>query len=675
MQVETSSFCRFCIALCGVRVTTDGSEVVSVKGDPEHPGSRGYTCPKGRALGRWHHHPDRILSPRVRHGSRWQETLWGDALDDVSRRIADTVERHGVDSVGVYLGTAASLDAAGKWAGEQFVRAIGTRSKYSAMSIDTPCKPLVSLLMSGTPNLVPVVDDQRCTLTVFLGCNPVVSHGHLNGFPDPVVRMRGLAASPRELWVIDHRITETARLATRTLTPRPGTDFAIVAHLIRELLLGGGCDHQYLAAHSDWVDVATLGELVDEFTAERVSALTGCAADDLAELLAAVRRHGKVSFQTGTGTTMAATANLTEWLVWALHVVTGSYDAPGGMWFSPGFLRQLHTDAEPVHTTPVSAPGPRSRPDLPIWGDEFPCSALADEVEAGNLRVLIVLGGNPASAFPNSERTRRALDALETLVVLDVIDTDTTALATHVLPTTGQLERADMPYYYDQFSLDLSTQYTPAVVAPVGQSRAMWQIVASVAERLGRPILPAPLSTDSSDTDVLRMLASRSPAPFDEIVGERYVASAPVFGWVRDRVLPNGRWRLVPTELAGQLAGWPGLVPPPGLLATSRRQVRRLNSQHPSSRGPSDDASAVLHPETAARLGIRDGDPVVVSSETGSMRTTATLDADQHPDSVSVPHGWSEANVSSLTSEVHVDPLTGMVAQTAVPVRVRRDTV
>ena len=390
MVEESHGFCRFCIALCGIRVTTDGDRVVSVKGDPQHPASHGYTCAKGRSLGRWHHHPDRILRPRLRDGSGWREVPWADALADASAIARESIRLHGPDSVGVYIGTAASLDGAGKWAAERFTTAIGSRSRYSAMSIDTPCKPLVSLLMSGFAGLVPVIDDQRCTLSVFIGCNPVVSHGHVNGFPDPVVRLRELASAPREMWVIDSRVTESSRLATRSLMPRPGTDFAIVAFLVRELLAAGG-DGRYLADHAHPDDLRVLGELLDEWTVDRASEVTGCSTADLHLLLAAVRRHGRVAVQTGTGTTMSAAANVTEWLVWVLHVVTGSYDAPGGMWFHPGFLRQVHSDIRPNQQMPSTRPGPKSRPEMPVWGEEYPCSVLADEVEAGNLRVLVVL--------------------------------------------------------------------------------------------------------------------------------------------------------------------------------------------------------------------------------------------------------------------------------------------
>jgi anaerobic selenocysteine-containing dehydrogenase len=142
---------------------------------------------------------------------------------------------------------------------------------------------------------------------------------------------------------------------------------------------------------------------------------------------------------------------------------------------------------------------------------------------------------------------------------------------------------------------------------------------------------------------------------------------------VHERVLPNGRWHLVPGPLVDQFATWQQLVPPPGLVATSRRQLRRLNSQHPPMQGhTSDGPVAVVHPDTAARNGFADGDEVTVTSPYGSVRMTATCSANVHPDSVSMPHGWLDANVSQLTSEHHVDRLTGMVVQTAIPVTLRR---
>ena len=670
---EERSFCRFCIALCGIKVALDGDTVTSVKGDTDHPGSRGYTCAKGRSLGRWHHHPNRILEPAHRRGTDFERVSWEGILAEVGDAVKRSIELHGPDSVGIYNGTAASLDGAGKWAAERLIHALGSRSRYSAISVDNPCKPLVSLLMSGNAGLVPVIDDRRCTFTMFVGCNPVVSHGHLNGLPDPVVRLREYSRGERELWVVDSRETESSRIATKSLCPRPGTDFAIFAYLVRELLAHGGADEEYLSRHAWPIDIEALREVLDEWTVEQASDVTGCVADDLQDLLKSVRRHGRVSVQTGTGTTMAATANLTEWLIWVLHIVTGSYDVEGGMWFNPGVLRQTHVDARPNFDLPTTSPGPKSRPTSRLWGEEFPCSAMVDEIESGNLKVLVVFGGNPLSAFPDARRTRNALAKLDALVVVDVVENEMTELATHVLPSKGQLERADLPFFYDQFSLDFSTQFTPAVTKPIGAAQSMWWIALRIAEESGVSMLPGGLSSSSSDIDVLRHLASKSTVPFDDLQKDRYFAESPVFGWVREAVLADGRWRLVPSEFRMQLARWRDVVPQPGPLLTSRRRLRHLNSQHPPMTNIEDDDEIVLiHPDLATANGIEEGDSVIISTDDGSVAFRAMFTDRIHRDAVSVTHGVRNANVSELTSATRVDELTGMVVQTALPVAIRR---
>src|SRR5687767_6833883 len=109
---EHRSFCRFCQALCGIVVRTKGDEVLDVRGDAEHPLSRGYTCPKGRALGAWHHHPDRIDVATLRDGARVVESGWDATLDDLSARLDQIRRESGNDAIATFFGTGSSFDAA-----------------------------------------------------------------------------------------------------------------------------------------------------------------------------------------------------------------------------------------------------------------------------------------------------------------------------------------------------------------------------------------------------------------------------------------------------------------------------------------------------------------------------------------------------------------------------------
>jgi anaerobic selenocysteine-containing dehydrogenase len=663
---EHRTFCRLCMAVCGLLVSTDGDRIVGVRGDPDHPLSRGYTCSKGRSLGALHHDPRRLNGPFLGVGGGLQAASWDVVLDDLAGRTAAVIAESGPGAVGMYLATGSAFDTNGRRLAERFIRTLGSPQVYSATTIDTPCKPLVMELVAGHPGLVPLLDWERAHFALLLGTNPVVSHGHSNPFPDPVSRLREITRRG-ELWVVDPRRTETARLATRHLAPRAGTDHILLAHLVRELLRSGA-DRRYLSAHATGVDELTAA--VAPFDLESTVVRCGLPAEGITGLVAAIRRNGPASAQTGTGVTMSAAANVAEWLVWALNIVTHSYDRPGAMWFNPGYLRRLDQRTwTPGDGRP--GPGPASRPDLPGRFGEFPCAALADEVEAGNLRALFVVGGNPVTSFPDAARTAAALGRLDVLAVCDIVHSETTAMATHVLACADLLERADFPHYIDGHLPAVATQYTPAVVKPGADRRPLWWPFAQLGTRLGLDLLRGMDPDTCCDDDLLAGVASRGRSSFEELrsAGGPVVAEDAVFGWV-ERVLPDGRWRLAPAPLVDQLARLPD---PPGLVLVPRRQAGHVNSAMPAGGAVAerDQPFVQLHPADAADAGVHDGEKVRVSSPTGTLTLTARVTDDIRRGAVSIPHGFPVPNVSALTTSVSAtDPLTGMVLQSGVPVTV-----
>ena len=136
----------------------------------------------------------------------------------------------------------------GTWATPRFLRSVGTRSLYTTWTVDNIAKPAVYQLMGGPPVLWQSLDEQRCRLTILIGTNLVVSHGHDSAVPDPIHRLRQLRTQG-EVWVIDPRATETARQASRHLAIRPGTDHVHLAHLVREVLREGA-DADAIAHHT-----------------------------------------------------------------------------------------------------------------------------------------------------------------------------------------------------------------------------------------------------------------------------------------------------------------------------------------------------------------------------------------------------------------------------------------
>ena len=677
LLVETKqSFCRLCPVGCGVVVTVEDGRATAVKGDADHPVSHGYTCPKGRKLADWHYRSDRVYVPRMRGAEAGAD----ECLDDIAATLMRIVTESGPAAVGIFRGTAASQDTAGLYALERFKTALGTPSYFTSVTLDCASYPLIADLVGGHPALHLPIPSRDAPLVLLIGSNPVVSHGHSYFTPSPAQMLRRWAANG-QLWVVDPRRTESAAMATRYLAPRPGTDYALLAFLAREVLREGA-DWDYIREWTAGIDA--LADAVAPFDLSRAAAITGLERDDLTDLVTAIRSCGRVAAVTGTGVSMSESANVAVWLVWALNIITGSQDQPGGTWFNPGGVRQMEK-REWSQSDALPAPGPRSRPDLCSRLGQYPAASIVDEIDAGYVRALIVHGANLVTALPNPERTVASLRRLELVVVLDVIDSGTVRLATHVLPCTGQLERADLQTL-DYLTPHYATQFTPAVIAPPARCRPVWWWVAKLGERMGVPVLPE-LDVDTcGDEDVLALGTSGAGAG----LGPRGIAGLTAtahlsnesawsvvlgdeqFGWVHRALRRSGgKWRLAPGELIQQLRE----------CDTSRRSLRlvvtrekgHVNSQFMTSgaaRGAVNRPGVSINPDDAAAAGISEGRTVLVESDHGRLVTTARLDERLVRGVVSIPHGYADDNVAQLCSEDEIDPISGMATLTAIPVRV-----
>ena len=420
-------------------------------------------------------------------------------------------------------------------------------------------------------------------------------------------------------------------------------------------------DRADLARRASGVD--ELEEAVEPFTLAHAAQVADVAPSELERLLDGVRRADAVAVDTGTGITMAASANVTQWLAWAVMVLTDSMNRPGGFWFHPGFTHQLEAVELPVSPPDGSfGPGPRSRPETHAFLGEWPCAVLADEIRAGNVRAVLNLGGHLVTAFPDVNDLEPALRELELFATIEIIDNETTALSTHVLPTKDQLERADVTLW-DLLNPRVCAQYTPAVVDPVGERRSTWWVLAEIGRRIGHELAD---TGEDGDTDENRLAAvtKRARRPHEELVANHWVVvdhEIPA-QWVDDHVDRMGGWRIAPRLLVDQLAA---LDLPDTLVLTPRRQAKHLNSQLDYL---GDVAEVVVHPSDADAARVEDGDPVVVRSAHGELTGVVRVDRSIRRGVVSVPHGHQGANVNRLTDKDAVDPITGMVTYSGIPV-------
>jgi len=324
--------CHLCEAMCGIAIDLEGDRIVRVRGDKDDPFSRGHVCPKAVALQDVHEDADRLRRPLRRTASGWEEVPWETALDEAAARLAAVQRAHGRNAVALYQGNPVVHNHGAILFGQVFQRSLGSRSRYSATSVDQLPQMLASLLMFGHQLMLPIPDVDRTGFLLVLGANPLVSNGSILTAPGIERRLKALKARGGRLVVVDPRRTETAALADLHLPIRPGGDAFLLAALVHTLATENRLNPGRVGAFTDGLD--SLLEAIRPFSPEAVAGRTGIdaatirtLARDFASAASAVA-YGRV------GTCTQEFGGIASWLVNVLNLVTGNLDRPGGAMFT-----------------------------------------------------------------------------------------------------------------------------------------------------------------------------------------------------------------------------------------------------------------------------------------------------------------------------------------------------
>ncbi len=654
------------MAHCGLLAEVENDQVIRVRGDRDHPLSKGYTCPKGRAIGKSHHSPTAITQPLMRKDGQLQPVSWDEALDDIALKLRQLIETQGSQSIGINFGSGLGLDSSGYAMEEALYHALGCGPKFTPLSIDGMAKVLVAGAVGGFPGLNAKTDYDNVELLVYVGTNPMVSHAHNTGMYNPATWIRSIARRG-EVWTLDPLFTETAKFSTRHIAPLPGKDYAILAWLTREVIDNGPLNP---AQPIDGLD--RLRPALEQIDRKTAADIAGVDEQALEELLSAIRRHGKVVIETGTGVTMSASCNLSQWFAWLLMILTGAMNRPGGTWFHPGFLAPFENLELPV--VDPWTPGPPTRPDVQGVIGDWPCAALPDEIEAGNIHGLFNFGGRILRNFPDTSALQPALEKLALNVMLEIDFNETAAHSTHVLPTKDGIERVEFTRW-DTLAWNLSVQYSEPLVKPLGDRRSAWWVIAEIMRRAGLGVpghVPADDRAPGADEQMLAHLMQSGRCSFEELRQKRYVEKTMEFpaSWLDEHVDRIGGWKLAPEKLLQQLGeiihkDKLEMQKPRPLCFSPRRQRNKLNAQLDFL---GEEANVLIHPEEAKKYSISDGQRVCVRNENGSMEITARVDPHMRRGAVSICHGHLHGNVNYLTSNSTIDPLSGMALYSGVPV-------
>ncbi|HEY4769813.1 MAG TPA: molybdopterin-dependent oxidoreductase, partial [Myxococcales bacterium] len=478
--------CMLCEAVCGLTVEVEGESVGSVRGDPDDPFSRGHICPKAAAIVDVQDDPDRIRAPQRREGGRWQAVSWQAALEEAGTRLAEVQRKHGRSAVGVYLGNPTVHSYSALLATPFFNRALGTRARFSATSVDQLPHMLAALEMFGHQVLLPVPDVDRTRFFLVLGANPLASNGSLMTAGGISRRLDDLRKRGGKLVVVDPRRTETAAAADQHLAIRPGSDALLLLAMLHVLFEEQRVGLWHLAPFTDGLEL--LQDAAARFPPEGVAAHTGISASAIRELAREFASAPAAVAYGRVGTCTQEFGGLSAWLIVALNAVTGNLDREGGFMFPTPAADLVALASRTGNRGHFDRWRSRVR-GLPEFGGELPAAALAEEIDTpgkGQIRALVTFAGNPVLSTPNGARLDRALAGLEYMVSIDLYRNETTRHANLILPTSFGFERDHYDLVFYLLSVRNAARYVKALSAPPPGVRGDFEVLLDLARAVRR---------------------------------------------------------------------------------------------------------------------------------------------------------------------------------------------
>jgi anaerobic selenocysteine-containing dehydrogenase len=683
--------CTLCEAACGVVLEVEHDRVISVRGDPDDPMSRGFVCPKVVGMQEIHEDPDRLRRPLVRERGRLREASWDDAMARAATGLRRVRRRHGRDALGVYQGNPTAHNLSLLTLGQLVLRTLRTKNLYSASTADQIPHMRAAHEMFGHLVLMPVPDIDRTDFWLVVGANPMVSNGSIMTAPNVPRRIDALKARGGKLVVVDPRRTETAARADRHLFLRPGADalfFAAMIHVVFEESLTRGASGPHLAG------VAELRDACRAFAPERVAARTGIAADDLRRLARDFARAKSAAPYARLGTCHQEHATLASWLAYALAAVTGNLDRPGGlMWTTPAVDFVVVADRFGLAGLGRYASRVRGLPEI---GGELPVAALAEEIEAGHVRALLTSAGNPVLSAPNGARVDRALAKLDFMVSVDPYLNETTRHADVVLPPCSPLARPHYDVALNAFAVRNVAKWVDAPLPRASGERDDGDILFELGLRLrlGRAGgVVARRARHAVTAERLVDLGLRAGPHRLSVAKLRAQPHGIDLGVLEPRlpgILRNAdrRVQLAPEACLRELPALRATLDeaPPELVIVGRRHLRSNNSWLHNARllvkGP-PRCTLLVHPTDAAARGLVHGARARVATARGAVVAIVEITDAIMPGVVSLPHGWGHdregvrlevarahagVSLNDLTDDRRVDRLSGNAALSGVPV-------
>jgi anaerobic selenocysteine-containing dehydrogenase len=697
VAVWKPSICTACSAGCGVmvRVMEGDAEVVrngqlglikmglakKLEGNPNHPVNRGKLCPRGQASIQMTYHPDRIRHPLKRTGPRgageFEEVSWEDAINELAGQLSGLRAAKEGDRL-VFLSK--PLRGQRQELVERFLAAFGAGPPVYFEFFDNAVLRRANALSFGRPRL-PTFDLANSNYIVAFGAD------FLGTWNSPVAQSvaygqfrQGRPGRRGKFVMFEQRLSQTGANADEWIYTKPGA----------EGLLALGFAHVILREKLRRAEEAgRAGELISgwrqglpDYAPEEVEKRTRVPAARIERIAREMAAHPPAVTIVG-GSPLAHTNALgTALAVNALNGLLGSVEKPGGAFFAPPAL--------PATPYFPEAPSPTGS----IEAIHRLIQPLAHDTQDA-AKVLLVFEANPLFALPTNYLVREALERVPFIASFGSFLDETCAFADLILPDHSPLESwlDDIP---ESGSLEAVVSLAPPAMRPLHNTRAMSDVLLDVAHRLDGDINKQ-FQWDSFE-EMLRAFSQRLSTHLGSIESksaeEFWIKAQGQGGWWSDELshpptrkfltVPRTSARLDDPEFDGPEEEFPFHILPYESAAFGDGSLAHLPwlQEMPDALSTAMWSTWVeINPQTAARLGIEQGDLVEVASQHGKLEAPALISPGIAPDVVAMPVGQGHSNFTRYASGRGANPFsiltpllvaeTGSLAWAATRVKVR----
>lgn len=698
-MIQTRATCSLCEACCASVLDVEDDTIVRVRPDPQDPLSRGFICAKGAAIPEYEADPDRLHQPMVRKNGTLQPGTWEEAFDLIQDRLPQIQKQHGRDSVAVYMGNGAGRTSDVSVVA-QLMAVLGTKNYYTSGTLDQIPLFAVNALLFGHESTTPIPDVDRCQLLWIMGANPAESNGSLLTAPGIVGRLAKIKKNGGRVVVFDPRRTGTAKRASEYHAISPSTDAAFLASVAHVLLEIGPATSKALELCGD---ISALKAALSDFSPEKTAHACGMEADDIRQLAIELKDTQSAAVYGRMGTTTQQFPSLTCWLMALVNILAGNLDVVGGAMFTKPLMAQANTTGAPGRgggaAERMGRWHSRVRKAPEMFG-ELPVSCLPEEMLTpgeGQVRSLILLGGNLILSNPRPERMAALLQNLDLFISFDIYVNESNRFADVIFPSPPRLARHHFDDYFYKYAVRNYARYTPAFRTLAKDEKSDRETILRLASIAGGQSWKVGLDLvedailDGMVNDAIcgeaSPIAGRDPVditaqlrrlvPHERRIelgirlgpyGDAFGAKPGItlqdlkdtpegvdMGPLEPRLpeilrTPSGQIEIVQDFAIQELGRLHEFLQDdrPRFVLVGRRQLRSLNSaMHnlPSLKNRTRQCTLTMNDGDARQLGLGENDMACVSNANGSITVSVELSEDIASGTVCLPHGWGHAGL------------------------------